>query len=256
MNKCNTVYFIWSLKRSGAHGVEAWLFPHFSNHVFFNNVRPQAPLSGAHLKYKNADDSVTWDELAFGFEDIPFFLNGGSIKSCEDILKVAGLTGRCNRFVNIIVLRDVANLLSSRLKIIRDGVSHPMSADRETLRLWRLYAKEFTGATNYLSNKVTVNFNKWFIDKKYRRKLAARIGLQFTDKGKDTLYITPNNSKSSSFDTLRDTSSISNLKVFDRWKYFEDDEEYLMTLSDPDTLALSEEIFGDIPADLALKLKL
>lgn len=250
-NKCDTVYFIWSLKRSGAHGVEEWLFPHLTNHVFFNNVKPQSLFSGAPQKYKDKkdDDSTTWSDFVFGFEDVPFFFDG-KMENCEDILKSAGLYEKYGKIVNIIVLRDIVNLIASRLKIIRDGGPPPMSADRETLNLWMLYAKEFMGITNHLTNKVCINYNKWFIDEIYRRQISEQMGLKFTDKGKETF-----GARKSSFDSMKTIGSISELKVLERWRHFEDDDEYIKVLSNPEALAISEEIFGDIPVELALKLR-
>lgn len=52
--------------------------------------------------------------------------------------------------------------------------------------LWIDYAKEFLQETNYLpNNKVCVNYNLWVSDVNYRREVANRLNLDFTDAGFD-----------------------------------------------------------------------
>jgi len=118
------------------------------------------------------------------------------------------------------------------------------SAANARLALWKEYAKEFLGFTNYLSNnKLVINFNKWVVDKEYRRTLAKKLGLNFNDHSMSSVS---EYGKGSSFDGLKFHGQADRMKVLERWKEFESDKFYKSIFHDDEALSLSKEIFGDI----------
>jgi hypothetical protein len=252
MKKCNTLCFVWALKRSGAHGVEQWMFPHYKSHLFLNNRNPAYPLSGKDSE-KVLDKKTQLDALIIGFEDFPFF-NGGKINSCEDIVKNAYLVGRYDKLVNVVVLRDIFNMMASRLRsdpkygIIRSK----MDADSAIVELWKMYAREFLRQTNNLpDDTVFISFNKWFVDKEYRKQISKRLGVEFTDEGKQVFGARP-----SSFDRWKYKDRAGELQVLERWHSYIDDSEFIRLVSDREAVDLSQEIFGEAPQVLLERLRL
>ena len=229
----NKNILVWSLKRSGAHGFESWLFPHIGkgNYVFFNNVSPKGAF--CHSRTEEDGDKT----LIFGIED--YELN-------EEIAKKAA---NAKDTVHVLVLRDLFNLVASRLKKSR-GPKKDMPIDSHTISLWKSYAREFIGETNIFPEKVCVSFNRWFEDLQYRKSLSSKLGYEFTDEGKDQLGARP-----SSFDHLVFRKNASQMNVIDRWRQFVSDTEYLRICRDEEAINMSKIIFALAPQSLLQNLK-
>jgi hypothetical protein len=92
-------YIVWSLRRSGAHGFEEWLFPHLPNYAFENNANVASPI-GQNEKYINTKN------LVVGYEDIPLDIVGERTE--ENFRSVSNVFN--------IIIRDPYNLFASRLR--------------------------------------------------------------------------------------------------------------------------------------------
>lgn len=164
--------------------------------------------------------------------------------------------GGCDERIDMIILRDPYNLFASRLKkeedINANRYSLKKDGERETvIKIWKSYAREMTGKTSLIKNKkVHVNYNKWFLEKEYRRGLAASLGIEFTDKGMDNVLPIGGGS---SFDRTSKDSSGTQMKVLERWKHYKDDENFVSLFKDNELVELSEEIFGHIPGTESLR---
>ena len=164
--------------------------------------------------------------------------------------------GSSSERIDMIILRDPYNLFASRLKkeedINANRYSLKKAGERETvIKIWKSYARELTGKTKIIKNKkVHVNYNKWFLDKEYRRELAAALGLEFTDSGMDQVLPIGGGS---SFDRTSKDSAGTQMKVLERWKYYKDDENFVNLFKDSELVELSEEIFGHIPDTESLR---
>ena len=77
---------------------------------------------------------------------------------------------------NIIILRDFPNFLASVYK--KHGLGAP-----HLIKIWEDRAKEILGETNYLSDKIFINFNDLCTDSRYRLNICSKLGLSFTDIG-------------------------------------------------------------------------
>lgn len=109
--------------------------------------------------------------------------------------------------------------------------------------LFMMYAREFLNETNILQNKLTINYNRWFIDGLYRVELARRIGLASADRGLDRVARW---GSGSSFDRNAFDGRAREMGVLTRWKAVIDDERYRALIDDAELHELSERIFGQV----------
>lgn len=158
--------------------------------------------------------------------------------------------GKSQNCYDVIILRDPFNLFASRLKkeedIIENRYSLKIEDQRKTLiNLWKQYAREFVDKTNFLKyQKVTISYNRWVTDKDYRRQLAETLGLNFNDETMNEVLPVGGGS---SFDRTSKNNDAKQMKVFDRWQFYKDDETFKDVFRDAEIIELSDQIFGDIP---------
>jgi len=184
------------------------------------------------------------DYLLFSYEDKYFAeIVNGNFENSHD-----GWLGKSKRRLNLLIIRDPFNFFASRLKKWKTltGIK-----DREELvEIWKIYAKEFLGITNYLgNNKITISFNDWFASMDYRMLLAKQLGIEFTDRGiKQILSVGPG----SSFDEFTYHGQADKMHVLDRWQNFAEDSFFRGFFKDHELLELSCRIFGEIPGSEVL----
>jgi len=119
--------------------------------------------------------------------------------------------------------------------------------------MWILYAKEYLGETQHLkNNKVCVNYNQWFSDANYRKQLADKLNLDFTDSGFNDVSVFGGGS---SFEKRKFHGKAENMDVLNRWQQFVDDSSYRTLFSDA-VFEYSERIFGHIPGTESLRTKI
>ena len=216
--------FIWSLKRSGSHGLVKWLFPHFEDYEFLNNMSAKRPINPARQEtvYRPKD------ALMVSFEDADL-CNLIDHNKVDQIIKRGDIEGRFERLINIVLIRDPFNLIASRMK----GGWDTEEATAKAVRLWKIHARECLGDTNFLQNKLVVLFHDWFSDIEYRKSMSKEIGFPFTDDGKSTL-----GHWGSSFDGKAYRNNANEMKVLERWRYYKDQAWFQKVCSDPEILEL------------------
>jgi len=162
--------------------------------------------------------------------------------------------------LNVLILRDPFNFLASKLiwEYYKRG-KDKMHLTPRTLELWKVHAWEFLGVTNYLRNKVTISFNKWFVDQDYRMSIASALGLQWSDRGLNRIAkwgpVVFTVEGKGTFDSMKYDGKAQEMKVFERWKKYQDDPIFLSLLKDDELFNLSERIFGYIPGTEILQRK-
>lgn len=248
-----------AMMRSGHHAVINWLFQQMSKNALFIN-RPNGRLHN--LKWvpdefqHNLTDPDTclrlfrenkWqpDYFLFNFEDdSPKRITSTAIPKLKNLFPIG------EDFHYLIILRDPYNLFASRYKmeetISRKGIktTSPVGAiTNEALSLWKEYAYEFLGCTSKLRNKVCINYNTWCLSPAYRQKIANNIGLEFTDKGIDTV---PRFGDGSSFDYHSFNEQAQQMKLMARYKQYEH-QEWFTQLFDEEMKSLAQRIFGFNP---------
>lgn len=205
------------MRRSGHHAIIAWLSPNLGCDInFFNNCAISRDYKV--FCYKRHRPGTT----LLNFED----------KSLTVVAKVK--PGR-----RILVLRDPFNCIASRIKM-RINKKHKVDHRHleKDVSLWKQYAYEFIRKTNYLGDCVRVNYNKWFVDQKYRVKIANKFaGLKEDSKNHVWFF--------SSFDKKDYHGKAEEMNVLGRWKQIKH-PIFKKVLEDESLHKLSNRIFGNI----------
>ena len=179
-------FLVHGMKRSGNHAVIGWLVAQdrflfcskpIRNAPILRGIRPMPPPRefSDWLRTEGAEMDAADDRcVCANLED--FRLDVRPFRELP-----AGTT-------HVLLVRDPANLFASRIRKGREE-AHP-AYPREpgpmltaNVECWKAHAREYLGLTSLLANTVPVYFNAWFADAEYRRRLSARLGLEFSDAG-------------------------------------------------------------------------
>jgi hypothetical protein len=149
--------------------------------------------------------------------------------------------GSSNLQFEVLIVRDPLNFFASRLQMW--GKLTGLKERHRVVELWKKYAREALGLTSVLepARKVLIEFGKWKDDVGYRRHVAAKLAVDFSDRGIDSMIeIGPG----SSFDGFDYRTKASEMAVNERWKSFIGDEVYRSILADKELQDLSVRLFG------------
>jgi hypothetical protein len=253
---------VFALRRSGHHAIINWIrFQVKGRHCFLNDCEPN---SNPFLTCRRGSSIVAspfvehsrlfWHKEALGkLSKKGVLIYNYEDKHFDDILTDYFEENRCKwlgksqREFNIIILRDPFNLFASKLRWVYGKKYTPSLDDfARTVQYWKDYAREFVGETNHLTNKITINYNKWFVDKDYRKNLSHKLYLPFTDKGLHIVAKWGPTTWGDTFDGTKYDGNAAQMKVLERWKNYKDDEFYISLFRDQELVDLSESIFGHI----------
>jgi len=176
---------------------------------------------------------------------------------------------------DMLIIRDPFNFFASRLKLLQvrgpqGGVSDPGLI----LQNWKTLAREaLILAQDPQPGKIVANFNRWVADHNYRKDLSQRLMGSFNDSSIDKIPQFGGGSSFRDSDKLtmsmilanwkkllnvrrytrfghywkRFTAPNNENKLFERWKHFAEDENFLKLVLDNELIELSKELFGEIP---------
>jgi hypothetical protein len=244
------------LSRSGNHAVIDWILSQCKGRSFFLDsikIYDTNPYLG--LGYFTTDilrecaNLSVKDCLVYSYENIELknLFSENFEKKHDEYL------GRTLKRFDVLLLRDAFNFFASSIVgAYADHIpwrkKHTYNSLRDQAennkRLWKMYAREYLGETNYLQhNKVVISYNQWFASKKYRQELAKKLSLKFSDKSLDTVSMV------STFDKnmVRGKPGAKKLKVLERWKELVSSQLYRDIFADQELVDLSNKIFGKIP---------
>lgn len=232
---------IFGLRRSGNHGIINWIVRQSSGRVvFLNNAKINMnPFRSRYIDFKEPHiRREAWgnlskkDLLIISYED--YSLSNLYQKRYQNKVLETGLS---KNIFNVIILRDPFNMYASRLKGESVGKISFHKKAKYALDLWLAYAKEYVGETSYLSSrKITISYNQWCTDIKYRKQIADELKLDFSDEGFSEL------AGISSFDG-KSQMDATRLNTLNRWKHFADNPDYLTALNRKDILHYCKIIF-------------
>jgi hypothetical protein len=250
---------IVGMARSGNHAIINWILAQLPGRwCFINCVDPRSSpfetarpieagkvwrtnIPGFDFAAERAGGLSPKDTLLFSQEDT--FLKGALGPDATAIQDSA--VGLSARRIDVIILRDPYNLFASRRRL-----SYQMVTDRTAVRIWKQHARAYLGESPWLAeDAVRVSYNDWVRDARYRRCLAERLGLVFTDAGVDAV---PGCAGGSSFDGTRFDGQARRMALFDRWRAYADDPAYRRHF-DTQMARLAERIFGPLPAAALLE---
>src|SRR5882724_4584006 len=250
-----------ALRRSGSHAVVHWLLAQLPGRgVFLNSCKlgenPYAscyrgdsvvrPAGGFDLDGAPAPK----DFLLYNYEDREL----GAVFSDAFESEHDRWLGASGRRFDLLILRDPWNNLASLLRWARGSV-HPISLDSvaKAARLWKVYAREVLGETAFLRHAPTpVLYNRWVAEPGYREALAGRLGISFTDAGRDAVAPWGPATWGDSFDGFAYDGRAGEMPVLERFRWCAGDSFY-RGLFDAEICELSERIFGPIPGTAELR---
>lgn len=228
------------LKRSGNHAILNWIIRQGGRSILhFNNVRPDDPYQAWALTTCTTDDIEHVARAIYSIEDTTLAVVGDA-KSYPQHPVYPDL--RVGERLDVLLLRDPFNLVASRFR--RGGAWGELStyvSGMSLTQMWVTYALEFLQKTRWLSRDcVRVSYNQWCRSETYRRKLAERLGLTFTDEG---FREVTSFGGGSSFERTEMDGSADLMRTDHRWRRFENDPSFVALFQDPLLLDLAEEIF-------------
>lgn len=179
---------IHGMKRSGNHALARWIQAQ-TRGPFFNNVVPTTPII---LGLGPARYPVTYgaldvvDRYISGHEEATGCAEDTIVSVEDHRLDVLDHTSFPMPVLNLLIVRDPWNLFASRIKkaFSVHKPQYPRSMGflmERVINIWKSHASEFLGRTNTLPDATMVSFTRWFSDEAYRRRLAARLILDFDD---------------------------------------------------------------------------
>lgn len=111
----------------------------------------------------------------------------GTIINHED-LRPINYTGNT---ANIIVVRDLLNWWASYLKwITKDGIDSYLCTEKKlnnAFSIWLDIAKETCGITNYIPNKIIINYDIFKESQFYREYICIKVGGSYNELRLDTV---------------------------------------------------------------------
>jgi LPS sulfotransferase NodH len=247
---------IAAIQRSGHHGIIDWIAAQCPGPVYFLNdaVPGSNPFMTCTLVTRL--DQPEAKPLPKGLLEL-YVRRGCLIHNYEDRPLEAvfdeqferqhdAWVGRSATRYDVIVLRDPFNTFASRLSAtwMRHKLHDPMGR-AAAIALWKSYALEALDRTQYAKHrKLFINYNRWFGDREYRRELAEKLRLTFTDLGRQRVC---GEYGGSSFDGLEFNGRAQEMAVLERWKRVAHEPGFRELFADDELRHLSHELFGDLP---------
>ena len=257
---------ITGISRSGNHAIINWILAHIQEKDFcflnctepkfnpFETCRPLGPEEkGWHTNistfdfYQEVKGNFIWkDYLLFSHEDS--FL--GPLVHPRFLEKREQWVGRARSKKDILIIRDPFNLFASRRKagFLLGHENHsghrPMSVN-SIRRIYKQHAKEVIGKSNFLKEKIIINFNLWVKSKDYRSAIAKKLGLEnHTDEG---MRKVSGVAGGSSFDGTSISARELHRRLEERWREYAGESDF-WEIFDEELLDLTIEIFGETEA--------
>ena len=109
-----------------------------------------------------------------------------------------------------------------------------------TIRFWEHYAEFFVKKPNGV---ILVSYNRFVSDKGYRQELSKKLGGTFNDS---TIEKVDDNGKGSSFDGVLFDGKAGEMRVFNRWEVYKDNEAF-RALFTKKIMGFAKEIFNFDP---------
>ena len=263
MNRVNgTELRLIGMSRSGNHALIHWITSQLRGSYCFLNCcegksnpfesaraiddgrRAVTNIPNLEIEREQRGELTDKDWLLFSHEDN--FLANACSSLFED--NHDHWIGASSRRIDLLLLRDPFNLFASRMAHDLASITSSVAA-----RIWKQHARQFVRGPRALRHEpVLVRYDRWVRELDYRRALAERLGIGFTDAGINDV---PAVAGGSTFDGRAYHGDAREMRVFDRWRRMIARPEY-RALFDDELIELAVEIFGPSPAAAALRSSL
>jgi len=210
---------------------------HITPNEVFSSLRDRLlALQNVEWALRQAYEVEDLAAFLFNFEDM-------DLATFRSIRPVVSAREPAERRDVVVVVRDLGNFVASRLRggyLVNDAV----------LAAWETHVRgalDAPSAPGTPDDPATtwVSFPRWHVDRAYREAVAARLGISFTDAGRDDVPpFGPPPAPGSSFDGLAQHGRASTMDVNGRQAAFVDDPAWRDACLRPRLRALSAEYFG------------
>lgn len=273
------------MQRSGHHAIINWVIRQAEGRIcFLNNCRPNSNPLQTHessesrvcdldIEAEARGQLSPKDWFIYNFEDCSLGDLPGRLFEANRLRWI----GPSGRRIRLVVHRDVFNLFASKLRWAYGRKCRPsFESITRLVNIWKDYARLFlvVGEQSVTANSesaggqhdcrarlhgdersskstqvdtLLVRYNDWVRDSGYRRQLAQRLGLEFTDAGFNEVAKWGPVTWGDSFDGLDYEGRAQEMKVLERWKNFVDDGFYRRLFRDGELIELSNMVFGEVP---------
>ena len=246
------VLIVLAMRRSGHHAVINQLCYQLGHVVHLNNcivrgfLRRAYPRSGRFRHYR---DGKVYDSGVQSFWQYRRTIAQCSsvpnlVYSFEDVVPSVDyrpFVDPHKSLVTLCVVRDPFNWLASSLQ----RGQQMTRALKHRIDLWKQQVEQCLTPDRYpFGVFVGVNYNAWVNSQTYRGKLSERLGLAYSEVGRDEVI---DFGVGSSFDGKRFDGQASAMPVLERWKAFADDSRYRALVQDTQLVEFSERYFDFNP---------
>lgn len=222
------LYLVYGLKRGGHHAVIGWLCKQIGDIKHLNDIKCDSEKNELlrdsyhtkthhvrmyeskfpnrfpiHILIEKENYPISFGK--FGFSDYRLMDFTNLMISAEN--KEVGSLNPLKEFFetdrDIYIVRDYFNMKASILKkgsIIKNNLD----------RLWKSYIYHCEN-----SDSLMINFNRWFVDERYRRDICDTLNIQFTDVAKNKMLYT-----GSSFDGKKYLDNPEGMDILGRYKKY------------------------------------
>jgi len=257
---------MFTLGRSGHSAISLWLAYLFEEPIYyFNNVHPFRDPFIHSSTTRNYRKTVIHTKIMSKHKCFVTYGSGGQKKYLSKVEKIREKNKKCIMYAyedfdikrlaekpiveeqwvgkskniyELIVIRDIFNLTASRRK------GKKVWTKKWYFDRWNDHAREALGETNYLTNKIIINYNKWFSDIGYRKNIASTLSLKFSDKGLNSVQPYK---RGSSFNQTKYDGRAQDMKVLERWKRCIDRPMYRYKMKRHKTsLKLAKKLFPQV----------
>jgi hypothetical protein len=156
--------------------------------------------------------------------------------------------------IAVVQVRDFLNFAASWTKyMIRRGNAYKEKGVTKLYEIWYNIAREALNETSYIrNNKYVLMYDLFVQNEEYRRSLCSILDGEYTETVKD---LVPDGGLGSTFDSFNFQGNGSQMKVLDRWEWFNTEEgEYYKRLlkSFPEILKYYQSNFDLTPGQSKL----
>jgi len=239
-------YFIrfYGVKRFGNHAIIRWVLSQSTfPQAHFNDIRLNVDPIHKRKRFRTVKPTIgSWPPELLEPQLHVVMISHESRRLDRAYLPYPSF--RFKNIHNIVLLRDFKNWLVS-FASYRGTIVKRL---RRHCRLWIHYAKEFIGETNYLNNKITINYNRWYQDGKYRKQLFKLIPCMTNYDANAHRQIPLLRGRRPYSKFYRDINiPVEKLGVLDRWKLIPKHKTLIQMCKEfPEAVKLSKMIFGNI----------
>jgi len=215
---------VFSLRRSLTHAIISWICRQSGSARHYNNCTIKGVLGNAIRPSKEGTAKINYGEKPYKFHLYNF----------EDTLVnyKANIYLDLDNVTYILIIRDPFNLVASRFKI-GWGMKIRGNAKDTILDVWKQHALEYLNSDKIIG----INSNNWFSDESYRKEIAEKLNLSFSDNGIEI----PHKVGRSSFNNK--TKDAREFDILGRYKHYINDGKYL-SLFDDEIISLTQKCFG------------